>query len=305
MFRAKTVLRKTAFTLILSSAALASDLYAQSAATTAARVAAAQAAAEAENRNRSQNQSRTNTETRSRDNDQSSRSQQQNRDSDQARATNNSRTSTATRERNTNNSRTNVQIGYSSNRYDNRSYQTNRSSYNSSYDRTRYHPLSVKGSNYFYRDGRYYRYQSGRYLSVNAPIGARVSFLPTSAVSISYGNHRYFRVGLTWYLGHNNYYEVIERPPVVVERQVIVQEPQYSEQASYETSYDEQRVQLVIYPANGQSENQQDRDNYECYRWSRDESSYDPTEPYQDLNNKEVYIRAMTACMESRGYTVR
>jgi hypothetical protein len=32
-----------------------------------------------------------------------------------------------------------------------------------------------------------------------------------------------------------------------------------------------------IYPANGQSPDQQDNDNYHCYRWAMDQTGYDPT----------------------------
>jgi hypothetical protein len=36
----------------------------------------------------------------------------------------------------------------------------------------------------------------------------------------------------------------------------------------------------VIYPAKGQPPMQQDRDRYECHDWARNQSGYDPTQPY-------------------------
>lgn len=305
MNKAKKIIFKTAFTIILGTTVISSEVFAQSAASIAARVAAAQAAQE----NNSRTESRASSNS-----DQSNRSDQQNRDSDQARTSNNTRNSSNDRSSDSNRSanQNNTRTSYLNNRNDysrttNRTSVSNRSSYGSSYDRSRYYPITVRSNNYFYRDGRYYSNRSGRYISVSAPIGARVSFLPNSAISIVYGNSRYFRVGLTWYLGRSNYYEVIERPPVIVEQQVLVEQPQYPDtyEENIQPGYEEQRPNLVIYPASGQSENQQDKDNYECYRWSKNESNYDPTEPYQDLNNKDLYVRAMTACMESRGYTVR
>jgi len=160
-------------------------------------------------------------------------------------------------------------------------------------NRSAYYPIRVKGRNYFYRDGQYYLRRSGRYLTIAPPLGARVGFLPRSAISFDIGPRRYFRVGLTWYLHREkDIYEVVENPRV-------------SSEADQVTTYEQQQVDMVVYPAGGQSAEQQDRDRYECYRWAKEQSAYDPTLPNQDLSNKDVYARAMTACLESREYTVR
>ncbi len=34
--------------------------------------------------------------------------------------------------------------------------------------------------------------------------------------------------------------------------------------------------ELVVYPAQGQSKEQQEKDEFECYRWARDQSGFDP-----------------------------
>ena len=36
---------------------------------------------------------------------------------------------------------------------------------------------------------------------------------------------------------------------------------------------------LIIYPAKGQSAEQQDRDRYECHRWAVDQTGFDPSNP--------------------------
>ncbi|MBI5716769.1 MAG: hypothetical protein HZC37_03685 [Burkholderiales bacterium] len=38
-------------------------------------------------------------------------------------------------------------------------------------------------------------------------------------------------------------------------------------------------AQPLIYPARGQSAQQQDRDRYECHEWARAQSGYDPSQP--------------------------
>lgn len=160
-------------------------------------------------------------------------------------------------------------------------------------NRSVYHPVTSRGQNYFYRDGLYYRRQGSRYRVIDPPLGIRVGFLPQSAISVAIGTHRYFRVGMTWYLPREREgkqeYEVVEEPE-------IAEEP---------NSYADQQPSLIIYPAADQSAEQQDKDEYECYRWAKAQSGYDPTLADQDLTNRGMYQRAITACLESRDYTVR
>jgi len=69
---------------------------------------------------------------------------------------------------------------------------------------------------------------------------------------------------------------------------------------------------LTITAKNGQSEKQQWSDRYECHRWAKDQSGFDPTmQPPRDITPNEVesrrgqYRRAFTACLEGRGYSVQ
>lgn len=69
---------------------------------------------------------------------------------------------------------------------------------------------------------------------------------------------------------------------------------------------------LTIKPKNGQSEQQQWADRYECHKWAKDQSSFDPTLrapegiTAEEINSRrEQYRRAFSACLEGRGYTVQ
>jgi hypothetical protein len=61
---------------------------------------------------------------------------------------------------------------------------------------------------------------------------------------------------------------------------------------------------LYVYPAQGQSQQQQADDRYECHRWAVDRTQYDPVESGYDAQRRSEYIRAITACLTARGYTV-
>lgn len=68
---------------------------------------------------------------------------------------------------------------------------------------------------------------------------------------------------------------------------------------------------LIIYPKNGQTNDQQAADRYECHNWAKSKTKFDPTLPNGGLAVSEAeaarsaYNRAMTACLSGRGYEVR
>jgi hypothetical protein len=65
---------------------------------------------------------------------------------------------------------------------------------------------------------------------------------------------------------------------------------------------------LFIYPRKGQSEKQQADDRYQCHRWAVDQTGYDPTQPpggVPSVQKRADYQRAMSACLDARGYTAK
>ena len=64
---------------------------------------------------------------------------------------------------------------------------------------------------------------------------------------------------------------------------------------------------IAISPRNGQSQQQQWSDRYECHRWAVDQTGFDPTTATGDVDaaKRDDYQRATTACLAARDYTVR
>jgi hypothetical protein len=66
-----------------------------------------------------------------------------------------------------------------------------------------------------------------------------------------------------------------------------------------------------MYPRNGQSAEQQASDRYACHRWAVAQTGFDPTQSQggvpaeQSASKRSDYMRAITACLEGRGYTVK
>jgi hypothetical protein len=63
--------------------------------------------------------------------------------------------------------------------------------------------------------------------------------------------------------------------------------------------------QTYNYPKNGQTDDQQASDRYQCHQWAVSQSGYDPTRNGAAAAGQDNYRRAVTACMEGRGYSVR
>src|ERR1700748_2281952 len=69
---------------------------------------------------------------------------------------------------------------------------------------------------------------------------------------------------------------------------------------------------LTITAKTGQSDQQQWADRYECHKWAKDQSGFDPTltaptgMTRDEINShREQYRRAFSACLEGRGYSVQ
>jgi hypothetical protein len=67
-----------------------------------------------------------------------------------------------------------------------------------------------------------------------------------------------------------------------------------------------------IYPRQGQNQEQQAKDSDECHVWAMNQSGYDPTKPPpaemrqdQFAQKSDNFFRALGACMNGRGYTMR
>jgi len=65
-----------------------------------------------------------------------------------------------------------------------------------------------------------------------------------------------------------------------------------------------------IYPKNGQTHEQQSADLYQCYSWAKGQTGFDPTQVSGGVAASDIvakrdqYRRAMTVCLEARGYDV-
>jgi hypothetical protein len=154
--------------------------------------------------------------------------------------------------------------------------------------------ISVGTTRYHYYDGMFFEPMWPGYVVVSAPIGAHVRTLPRGYVSFAIGPRSYFYVNSTFFLWDDasRDYVVVEEPAEASSRLDAAQAPTDS-------------PSLFVYPNQGQDQALTQRDRYDCHLWAADQSGYDPTYSNQNASLQNDYRRAMTACLEGRGYTVR
>jgi hypothetical protein len=95
-----------------------------------------------------------------------------------------------------------------------------------------------------------------------------------------------------------------EPPPVIIQEEP----PVYVQPAGTPSSAEK----IFVYPRQGQSEELQAKDRYECHSWAVSQTQYNPTQPAtgdmpvaQRNQMLADYRRAEDACLDGRGYTVK
>lgn len=153
------------------------------------------------------------------------------------------------------------------------------------------------GGRFFYSGGVWYTPRGPSFVVVGAPIGVFVPVLPPYYSTVWFGGLPYYYANDTYYVWRDGQsgYEVVDPP---------------GDQTTADTR-PPPTDELYYYPQNGQAAEQQATDKYECHKWATSQSGFDPTQaaggvPADQASAKRAdYERAIRACLEGRGYSVR
>ena len=163
---------------------------------------------------------------------------------------------------------------------------------------TGYRAVRYRGSPYYYSRGAWYRPYGPRFVVVAPPIGIGVGFLPPYYTRVWFGGTPYYYADDTYYMWRpdRREYVVTERP---------------TGDARVDDSATQGSDEVFVYPKNGQSEDLQATDRYECHSWAVNKTGFDPTRPAGNVDESDIvskradYRRAEAACLEARGYSVK
>ncbi len=148
------------------------------------------------------------------------------------------------------------------------------------------------GTSYWFWSGVWYAPAAGGYVVVRPPNGIVVNALPDFRTVVLIGGITYLYLNGVYYRERTQGdYEVVPSPVAGIG--ITSGAP----------------GRLVVYPAQAQSAEVQASDEYECHLWAVSHSGFDPAPAAvgqsADVSRRADYLRAQTACLEGRGYTVR
>lgn len=160
-------------------------------------------------------------------------------------------------------------------------------------------PIAFRGVNYYYHGGVWFRAVGPRFSVVIPPIGIVVPFLPVGYATVWWGGAPYYYANEVYYqAAPSGGYQVVAPPPA---NEVTLDDPAKAPPAPVAAAPD---TPLFVYPRNGQNEKQIEADRADCGRWATGQSGYDPAKG-NDATRRADYQRALSACLEGRGYTVK
>jgi hypothetical protein len=159
-----------------------------------------------------------------------------------------------------------------------------------------YRPYYRGGSRYYFSGGIWYAPRGPGFVVVSPPPGLVISVLPPYYSTVWFGGVPYYyadNVYYSWQPDQNGY--------------SVVDPPQNADAPS--PPPDSAQGDLMIYPKNGQSKEQQAADQFECHNWAKGQTGFDPTQPGGGAAAnadaaRSNYDRAMSACLQGRGYQV-
>ena len=195
--------------------------------------------------------------------------------------------------------------------HDRRYYEDRGYRYDGRYGHNRYYPprgyvaptlpryyrvIPYRGIRYYYNAGIWYRHGGVGFTVIVPPLGIIVPALPPYYTTLYVDSTPYYYADGVYYVWRRNApgYEVVAAPD--------------DSRIDADASLPEE---LYIYPKEGQGEQQQADDRFECHQWSVDQTGYDPSQPGGNVpadehtDKREQYLHAMTACLEGRGYSVK
>jgi hypothetical protein len=160
-----------------------------------------------------------------------------------------------------------------------------------------YRPYYRGGNRFYFSGGVWYAARGPGFVVIAPPVGLVITALPAYCSTVWIAGIPYYyadNVYYTWQPDQNGY--------------AVVDPPNNADQPTAPPP-DSIQGDLIIYPKNGQTKEQQAADQFECHSWAKGQTGFDPTLPAGGVSadadrSRGNYNRAMSACLQARGYQV-
>ena len=158
-----------------------------------------------------------------------------------------------------------------------------------------YRPYYWRGSPYYFYGGIWYAPGGPGFLVVRPPVGLVISVLPPYYSTVWFGGIPYYYADNVYYTASPDGYVVVDPPPNADQPGAPPPPPAPGQ------------ADLIVYPKNGQTREQQAADDYECHSWAKGQSGFDPSTTVGGGvgGARSNYLRAKSACLQARGYEVK
>jgi len=159
--------------------------------------------------------------------------------------------------------------------------------------------------------GPYYGYGGAGFFLFGAALGAALTYSYSQAPAIP-GPYYYYSPVPPVYVQSQRSYVVspVDQPAPSTQQQhggvtelgPVTKAPDLNSSSSHLPA-----DKWFVYPSKGQNQQQAANDRHDCDRWATSQSGYDPglRVHRNPQTGPEDYGRALSACLEGRGYTVR
>ena len=165
-----------------------------------------------------------------------------------------------------------------------------------------YRPYVYGDSRFYFSAGVWYAPGPYGFVVTRPPVGLVVTVLPPFCSTVWFAGAPYYYADEVYYRWRPdlNGYEVAAPPADADQPADVAPAPTAPAGGDF-----------FIYPRNGQTPEQQSADRYECHNWAKTQTGVDPTQSNGAATggppgaSPDAYPRAMTACLEARGYSVK
>lgn len=172
-----------------------------------------------------------------------------------------------------------------------------------------YFSVEYAGGQFYFQGGVWFRNWGVGFVVTDPPPGILIPMLPPAYTTVWLDSMPYYYADGVYYAPAPAApgYVVVEPPPGI-DSATTVPPPGYAPAIvppppPQGAAMAVETEPLFVYPRSGQSEAETLADRNDCDRWATEQTGYDPGSG--DLQRRSNYQRAMSACLEGRGYTVK